>query len=153
MDKAQGVKAFSETAGELTRAGKIMQAGLSVPVNAGLNQMAGIDTSFSWGNVAVSMLSQAAMTSQAMEGALQHFALPGDTAAQAFNPVNVLNGTMAGMAGAATGYVLGKALLKGSQRPSWNFGHALRDAFGGAVGEEITLKGSPISRSSVNSNY
>jgi YD repeat-containing protein len=139
----QGVKAFSETAGELTRAGKIMQAGLSVPVNAGLNQMAGIDTSFSWGNVAVSMLSQAAMTSQAMEGALQHFALPGDTAAQAFNPVNVLNGTMAGMAGAATGYVLGKALLKGSQRPSWNFGHALRDAFGGALGEEIKRSATP----------
>jgi hypothetical protein len=92
----QGVKAFSETAGELTRAGKIMQAGLSVPVNAGLNQMAGIDTSFSWGNVAVSMLSQAAMTSQAMEGALQHFALPGGTAEQVLNPVNVLNGTFMG---------------------------------------------------------
>lgn len=139
----QGVSSLSDKANELNRAGKIMQAGISVPVNAGVNQLAGIDTSFSWGNVAVSMLSTAAMTSQAMQGALDKFSLAGGTTEKVFNPVNVINGTIAGVVGAATGYVIGRALLKGAQRPSWHFGHALRDAFGGALGDEIKRSSTP----------
>ncbi len=126
----------TKTGTELSKAGKIWQAGLSVPANVGTNQLAGIDTSFSWGNVAVSVLSTAAMTSDVMSGVMDKISLAASDAAS-FDWGNTINATTTGIVGAGVSYGLGKALLKGADAPSWNFRQVAMSAFGNAVGSEI----------------
>jgi YD repeat-containing protein len=120
----------------LTQAAKIWQAGLSVPANVGINQLAGIDTSFSWGNVAVSVLSTAAMTTDTMASLMDGIKLGGNDVAS-FDWGNTVKDTAVGIVGAGVSYALGKAILKGVDRPSWNFKQVAMSAFGNAVGSEI----------------
>jgi len=116
----------------LSRTGRILQGAISVPANVGANELAGIDTSFSWGNVAVSALTAAAMTSNAVKN---FFGKANNTTS--FNWDNVGTETGRGVLSAGVNYGIGSAILKGNDRPSWNFKQVAFSAFGHAVGSEI----------------
>ncbi|MCV2885332.1 LysM peptidoglycan-binding domain-containing protein [Aestuariibacter sp. AA17] len=120
----------------LSNAGKIWQSALSVPLNVGANKIAGIDTSFSWGNVAVSALSTAVMTSDTMNGLLGEMSFNAEKGAN-FDWRNVADGTTGGIVGAGVSYAIGKAVFDGEDEPSWNFKQVALNAFGSAIGNEI----------------
>ncbi|CAM4399378.1 hypothetical protein SHDE107825_19520 [Shewanella denitrificans] len=136
LREVAGLTTVTNGTEKLSRAGQIWQAGLSVPANVGINQLAGIDTSFSWGNVAVSVLSTAAMTTDTMASLMGSLKLGGSDTAS-FDWKNTVRDTATGIVGAGASYALGKAILKGADRPSWNFKQVAMNAFGNSVGSEI----------------